>query len=340
MTRVFALWAIFSLLAGNAMGIWPNTAHGVETVEASNAAANKAQTDAENLYRAAWQVIEDNYCHRDQLKDWSNWKHKFDGKLNNEAEAIAAINQMLGSLNEAYTYYKSPTVVKHDADKRAKTKVASSKMLPSNIGYIKIDTFSSENTTAETEAALKTLDKADAYVLDLRGNLGGLIHQAFEVFSLFVDDGTFTVLKGHYGGNTYEEVLTVKANSLEKIVNKNSTHTYTRRSNLTGKKPVIVLVDANSASASEMLSGALVDNGRATLVGTKTRGKGIAQITPGLPNGGAVHVTYAHYYLPKGTSIHKAGLTPKQVVSQTTNGDAQLEAAVKTIEKELKQEKP
>ncbi|MBY0358566.1 MAG: hypothetical protein K2W82_11240 [Candidatus Obscuribacterales bacterium] len=335
-TAIF-LTAVF--LCGNLATAGPPAYDSVaeETIDAkaaATAAATRTAANAEKLYHDAWLVIQNNYVHRAQLKDWHTWEHKFDGKLKNETEAVEAINKMLGSLNEAYTYYKAPSVVKYDNTRHARTNVVSSKMLSGNIGYIKITTFSSYNTADEVEAALKSLSGADAYVIDLRDNYGGFVDQAFQIFSLFVDQGKFTVLKGHYSGTAYVEERNVRKNDLETIVN-GSTSTATRRANLAGKKPVTILVNANSASASEMLSGAFKDNNRATIVGTITYGKGIAQVTFNLTNGGAVQVTYASYYFPSGTSIHQKGLTPHKTVQASGKSDVQLDTALELLANDL-----
>ena len=301
---------------------------------ASTAAPAQA-VDPEKLYHDAWQVIQDNFLHRDRLTDWHKWEHKFDGQLATEADAVRAINKMLDTLQEDYTYYKSPSLVQNDKTRTAAKNVVSYKMLPGNVGYIQIRTFSSENTAAEVEAALKALAGAKSYVIDLRGNGGGYVMQACEVFSLFVDQGNFTTLKGHYKGAAYKEEYVVQTSELEIIENGNVTK-LPRRANLTGSKPVVVLVDADSASASEMLTGALQDSGRATVVGVKTFGKGIAQIAPELPNGGAVRVTFAEYFLPGGSSIHKKGITPDRIVRRTNAGDSQFAEALKVIDEKLK----
>lgn len=324
---------LLAALAPNGQGS-PANIDAVAAVSA-RASAQAQATDPEQLYHDAWQVIQDNFLHRDRLKDWSKWEHKYDGQLLTEDDAVRAINTMLDSLKEDYTYYKSPGLVQHDKNRAAAKNVVSYKLLPGNIGYIQIKTFSSENTAAEVEAALKALAGAKSYILDLRGNGGGYVMQAFEVFSLFVDDGTFTTLKGHYKGAAYKEEYVVQAKHLENIENGKVTK-YDRRPNLTGSKPVVVLVDSDSASASEMLTGALKDAGRATVVGVKTFGKGIAQIAPAMKNGGAIRVTFAEYFLPGGSSIHRKGITPDRTVNRGSSGDGQVAEALKVIDEKLK----
>ena len=336
--RSIAFMAVAFLLAalapfGQGSVSFAQSAAAPPVLSASTASAQQA--DPEKLYHDAWQVIQDNFLHRDRLKDWDKWEHKFDGKLLTEDDAVRAINQMLDTLKEDYTYYKSAGMVQNDKNRAAAKNVVTYKLLSGNIGYIQIRTFSSENTAAEVEAALKAMPKATSYIIDLRGNGGGYVMQAFEVFSLFVDQGTFTTLKGHYKGSAYKEEYVVEKAHLENIANGTVTK-YDRRPNLSGSKPVVILVDADSASASEMLTGAMKDSGRATVVGVKTFGKGIAQIAPALPNGGAVRVTFAEYFLPGGSSIHRKGITPDRVIRRSTTGDSQVAEALKVIDEKLK----
>jgi len=292
------------------------------------------QLTPDEYYHKAWELVRDNSLYRDRLTDWSKWEHKYDGQLKTFADAEKAIREMLGSLKDDYTYFKDKAATTADQTKGAAQNVVSHKMLPGNISYIKIDNFSSNNTSEEVEKALKALSGADAYVIDLRDNRGGYVREAFHVFSMLVDRGTFTVLKGHYQGKPYTETLSVTATELvdDEVT---SVSKSPRQPNLTGNKPVVVLVNANSASASEMLSGALRDNKRAELVGVKTFGKGIAQITWEIGRGTSVQITFAAYELPGGTAIDGKGITPDIVVAASKAGDKQLDAGVAALNLKL-----
>jgi len=292
-----------------------------------------AQTP-EEFYRTVWQSAKDNFLWQDRMKDWDKWEHKFDGKLKTHSDAERAINQMLGSLKDHYTYYKDPTVTAARGAAAEAKNVVTYKMLPDDIGYIKIRTFGSVHTSDEVEAALKAMPKAKAFIIDLRDNGGGFVWQAFRVFSLFADKGVFTKLTGMYGGSAYKETLELTATEMLDIEN-GTTKTHTRPTNNTGTKPVVILVNGDSASASEMLTGALRDNARAKVVGTQTFGKGIAQITVNLDRKASVQITFAQYYFPGGGSIHGVGIKPDKAVTAGTSGDAQLTEAVKMAKEEL-----
>lgn len=295
--------------------------------------AVQAQTP-EEFYRSVWQAVKDNFLWQDRMTDWHKWERKFDGKLKTHADAETAIAQMLSTLNDGYTYFKDKQLTKARGDRDDQKGVVTYKMLANDIGYIRIRTFSSNHTAPEFEAALKGLTGAKAYVIDLRDNGGGYVWQAFHVFSMLCESGTFTEMRGWYGGAAYVETLSATKTELKAVENGKTT-TSTRPAFLAGTKPITVLVNGNSASASEMLTGALKDNKRATVVGTLTYGKGIAQITKSLERDTSVQVTFAEYYFPNGASIHKKGITPDTTVQPSSKGDAQLDEAEKILLKEL-----
>jgi C-terminal processing protease CtpA/Prc len=338
--RTIAMWALVAIFASLSIScrasVFFDGFNAASTTPQAVAAGNVAaqQLTPDEYYHKAWELVRDNSLYRDRLTNWSSWEHKYDGQLKNFADAEKAIREMLGSLKDDYTYFKDKATTTADQTRGAAQNVVSYKMLPGKIGYIKIDNFSSNNTSEEVEKALKALSGADAYVIDLRDNRGGYVREAFHVFSMLVDQGTFTVLKGHYDGKPYTETLSVTATELvdDEVT---SVSKSPREPNLTGNKPLVVLVNANSASASEMLSGALRDNKRAELVGVKTFGKGIAQITWEIGRGTSVQVTFAAYELPGGTAIHGKGITPDIVVAASKVGDTQLDAGVAAVNLKL-----
>ncbi|MBI4533049.1 MAG: hypothetical protein HY711_03800 [Candidatus Melainabacteria bacterium] len=293
------------------------------------------QVDPQKFYHKVWQLVKDNFLYQGRLSDWNKWEHKYDGRLTTFADAERAIYDMLDSLGDDYTFYKNRVMTKAEAQEDDEKNVVSYKMLPGNIGYIKIATFGSKHTSDEVKAALTSLSSADAYVLDLRDNGGGYVLEALKIFSLFVDQGKFTSLKGYYEGKPYDEEVTVTATEIEDNENGKITKA-AREPNMTGNKPVIVLVNGDSASASEMLSGALRDNKRAELLGTQTYGKGIAQNTFELDGGTSMQITFARFYPPCGSNFHGVGLTPTYVVKQPLGRqDVQFQEAVKVLLKKL-----
>ncbi len=180
--------------------------------------------------------------------------------------------------------------------------------LKDDVGYIRLLRYT-ENSAEEIRNALTELDGlgAQGFVLDVRDNPGGLLSQAIEVTSLFVERGTVVEIETKNG---------------------------TERKQVSGKtitdKPLAYLVNSNSASASELVGAALQDHGRATIVGERTYGKGTVQDMRELSFGGAIKYTIAHYYSPDGTAIDGVGVTPDIEVASGVD-DPQLTAALNAV---------
>jgi carboxyl-terminal processing protease len=158
---------------------------------------------------------------------------------------------------------------------------------------------------------------AEAIVLDLRGNPGGLLLEAVAVSSLFIEDGEIVSVRGRHRAER--------------------THTAQGDAILPEGVPVVTLVDGGSASASEIVTGALRDRGRAKVVGTRTFGKGLVQEVEDLSNGGVLDLTVANYYLPDGETISSRGIKPevRAVDDPDTERDEALPVALDTLVREL-----
>jgi carboxyl-terminal processing protease len=171
------------------------------------------------------------------------------------------------------------------------------------VGYIRLREFSS-HAADQMSRAIRNLNsqKVDSYVLDLRGNPGGLLQASIEIARMWYDNGGIVKTVDRVGSS--EET---KAN----------------RTSLTNR-PLAVLVDGNSASASEILTGALKDNKRAVVVGSQTFGKALVQSVHELTDGSGLAVTIAHYYTPKGTDINHKGITPDIQLDLTEAQERQL----------------
>ncbi|BAY83640.1 carboxyl-terminal protease [Calothrix parasitica NIES-267] len=191
-----------------------------------------------------------------------------------------------------------------------------------NIGYIRLTQFNA-NAPSELARAVSELEEkgADRYVLDLRNNPGGLLQAGIEVARLWLDSGivVYTVNRQGIQGNfeSFGPALT--------------------------QDPLVVLVNQGTASASEILAGALQDNKRATLLGEKTFGKGLIQSLFELSDGSGLAVTIAKYETPNHRDINKLGITPDKVISSepitinqvATSDDVQYQAAVKLLESKV-----
>ena len=183
--------------------------------------------------------------------------------------------------------------------------------IKNDIGYIQISSFIGSSTTTEFLSALDKTKDAKGLLIDLRGNTGGLLANAIFVANAFLDNGTIVNIVARNG-----QVEDIKAQS----------------SLLHIDKPIVLLVDGASASASEILSGALKDHHKAIIVGTKTFGKGMVQRIIPLPNSTGLNLTIAKYLTPNGSDINKKGIVPDYVVKYTehdflTHHDPQREKA-------------
>jgi len=169
------------------------------------------------------------------------------------------------------------------------------------VGYIRLNQFSN-NASAEMREAIQALNKqnVEGFMLDLRSNPGGLLYSSAEIARMWMGKGTIVSTVDRKGG---EDRLTSGKNTLT-------------------NKPLVILVDGGSASASEILAGALQDNKRAVLIGTKTFGKGLVQSVHPLEDGSGLAVTVAKYFTPNGRDINKKGIEPDIEVKLT---DAQRE---------------
>ncbi len=173
----------------------------------------------------------------------------------------------------------------------------------SKIGYIRLNEFSSHAAEQMQHAVEELLNQnVDAFVLDLRGNPGGLLRASIDISRMWINSGSI-VRTVDRRGNSEEIAATQSA-----------------LTNL----PLAVLVDGNSASSSEILTGALMDNHRATVVGTQTFGKALVQSVHSLSDGSGLAVTIAHYYTPNGTDISHRGLAPDINVGLTTSQQQRL----------------
>ncbi len=169
-----------------------------------------------------------------------------------------------------------------------------------DIGYIRVTTFNEQTQTglnkALEELNKKMGDKLTGYVVDLRNNPGGLLEQAVSVAGTFLPTGSEIVSTR---GRHSEDNQRYKSKSGDKA----------------GGKPIVVLINTGSASASEIVAGALQDYHRAILVGTKSYGKGSVQTVIPIPGAGAMKLTTALYYTPLGRSIQKLGIEPDIIVN-------------------------
>jgi carboxyl-terminal processing protease len=233
---------------------------------------------------------------------------KIDGKSTEGMDSNAAVDLIRGEVDTVVTL----TIKRGDREidfplKRAHIPIHpvrySKKDSPNGaIGYIRLTQFSAK-AGDEVKAAIQDLEKQNVtgYVLDLRINPGGLLYSAIDIARMWIKDGVIVSTVDRQGVSEQE----------------------TANNTVLTNKPLVVLVDGGSASASEILSGALQDDKRAVLIGSKTFGKGLVQSVRGLGDGSGLAVTIAKYLTPSGRDINHLGIQPDVVVDLT---DAQRQA--------------
>ncbi len=247
-----------------------------------------------------------------------------------------AVDKMRGPVNTPLTL----TIVRKGREEPFDIKVVRDRIrinpvkyrVEGDIGYVRITTFN-EQTTDMLKKAIRTMkkkigsDKIKGYIVDLRNNPGGLLDQAIDVSDVFLEKGAIVLTRGR----NIEE--TQRANA--------------RAGDLTDGKKVVVLINGGSASASEIVAGALQDHKRATIVGTRSFGKGSVQTIVPLGANGAIRLTTARYYTPSNRSIQAKGIKPDYIIEQNLpeelkkrkikpRGEASLRGHLKnnTIDKE------
>jgi len=180
------------------------------------------------------------------------------------------------------------------------------------VGYIRLEDFMDLNAPEEMDSALKTL-KVDRLVIDLRGNPGGMMPICLELASMFVEKGTLVSTRTRIHDAGYETTKFELQDQALAVVTKNedsgkvSTRLQQRQEPIAAKTQVVILVDGNSASAAEMFTAALQQNGRAIVVGEQSFGKGIGQSVMRFPNGTEFHVTTFRYFTPNGFWLGNGG---------------------------------
>jgi carboxyl-terminal processing protease len=195
-----------------------------------------------------------------------------------------------------------------------------SELIENNIGYIRLTSFN-DNSSDQIKEKIKKLNKnknLKGYILDLRNNPGGLLSQAIKISDFFLENG---------------EIVSTKSRKVSE-----NRKWFAKKGDLTNGKTLIVLINYGSASASEIVAGALKDHKRAIILGENSYGKGSVQSIIPLKNRGAIRLTIAKYYLPSGKSISEVGVTPDIEVAESSDDfkfnsetDNQLNFALKLL---------
>ena len=283
------------------------------------------------------------------LEDTPAWKagvqsgdiiHEIDGKSTKDIALEQAVNLIKGlkGTSVKLKFYREENKKIFDATivrDNIVPKIVKFKMLDNKIGFIKLSTFMSNDAPKEVKDALKTLKTKGmkALVFDLRNNPGGLLPNAVDIGSMFVPKGPIV------------QIVDKKDN--KELLDANG------KLEIATDVPMVLLVDEGSASASEIVAGALKDNNRATLIGTRTFGKGLVQTVHELDDGSGMAITTNKYLTSKGTDINKKGIEPNIIVElpkdallETTDvaagakNDTQLQKAMDFLKEVMAKREP
>ncbi len=227
-----------------------------------------------------------------------------DGRAIDTSRLKDTLNRLRGSVGSVVTLsvLRDNVVIDHVMRRQIIRVVSVHKeFLSPSYGYVRVNQFS-ENTAREVSRAVDELQDAnggmlEGLVLDLRNNPGGVLDSAVDVSDLFMDSGV---------------IVTADGRSLDARFTRSA-----HRGDILDGAPMVVLVNSGSASASEIVAGALQDHNRATIVGTATFGKGLVQTVMPLSKGRAIKLTTSRYYTPSGDSIHEVGIKPDVLIEET-----------------------
>ncbi len=233
------------------------------------------------------------------------------------------------ALDEAVGYIRGPNgsfvtlgVIRGSAKEPKEYKIVREKIViksveteifEGNIGYLKLNTFENQNASEEMQKSLKYFKsrKVPGLILDMRNNGGGLLQNAIEIGSMFIKDGVIVYTIDREGK---KETISSSGNPI-------------------WDKPMVVIINESSASASEILAGALKDNRVAAVVGTRSFGKALIQNVKQMDDGSAVLITIAKYLTPNGTDISKKGIEPDYVVEIPTEEATEIALEQKVDDK-------
>ncbi len=280
--------------------------------------------EPQDMYRMAWEFVRDTYHDRTfNGQDWRAWRTRFDGTLDSPAKGLGAVALMLSSLDDRNTRIRDVerTVAMFFAPRSQEAVFAESgaaerssltveaRRLEDNVGYIAITNMDDPRATSQIKEAVETLSSADGIILDLRGNMGGSDADNAQITGMFVKPDTKT-------GTIVSPDRTVVATSEAPPGRQTPI--------IAEDKPVVVLVDRNTASSAENLAGSLKESRRAILVGEKTFGKSGIQVPLLLPGGNIILVVSAEHADLEGNIYTGVGIEPDVIVEDPIrrSGDA------------------
>jgi hypothetical protein len=279
------------------------------------------------FYAKMWQMVSQKFLYDDELSraTWKDFEHAFDDELETIEDAGLAMRYAMRQYDR-FGFLEDYKGLQRIDEAWRRQKLSYSRMESGNVAYVRLATFEDKRAVTEMRQALERVSRAEAYILDLRGNLGGFVVVAAAILSLLLDEGTLVTLEGKLEKGSKRELRLTK-DAIEIIDDGILTETLPRQPNMIGKKPLVILVNHWSASASELVAAALSHHAQAMLVGERTFGKGVGQSSWLIDFGAILRLTTFNVYNPNGECIHGRGLFPDVGVVQRSRSDDQFRAA-------------
>ncbi len=248
---------------------------------------SESAASGRQLFHAIWELVQKQFYDRSRLValNWAEQKHRFDNRIVDDTSAIAFAKVLLQTLGDRFTRVMERVEVESKAAALVNEELfAYNKVMAGNIGYIGISSFSHRDIVEQVRERLEGVAHCRAFVVDLRGNSGGLINKTANVLELFIDEGeicfietpTEAGLQERFVGFTHEHFVTYT----EETGKEPEKFLYLRHAAMIAGKPMVVLIDGDTASSAELFAAALLANGKdgsIIAMGTKSSGKGIGQ---------------------------------------------------------------
>lgn len=274
-----------------------------------NTQMESASLAGRQLYHAIWQNVANLFYDADRLaeKDWASKEHAYDERIVDDQSALAFAAEALKTLGDKYTRLVPCEEYVEHAKERDDPEDNSvfSMVMPENIGYIRIMSFSQANVVEQTARAAEDIKSCDAFIVDVRNNGGGLIDDTANCLEMFVSSGTITAIERRTKSGIKRRVIGFREDAYiiletEDGVDKEP-DLYMRRAPILAGKPTVLLFNDHTASSAELFASAILENGKESglcvAIGKKTAGKGIAQSTLDVLDGRAnVKITFARFF--------------------------------------------
>lgn len=285
------------------------------------------------LYHAIWERVNQTFFDTKRLANWSSFEHQFDDLIVDEESALRYADEMLASLNDTYTERVIPAPAVETADTTDTATVEEpdpvmAVLRPDGIGYIRILTFDRRDIFGLIAAGVQKIAACKGVILDLRNNSGGWMHEALASCGFFLSDGLLATLEiRHETGGVLTRKYALSADeffaNVELPDGTVTSEMYERPAALLAGKPIVLLINKRTASAGEVVTAALVQNGvvgKVRMVGNgATPGKGIGQAEDEVFDGRVkIRVTRTRWYTPGGDWLGDCGQTERNGIEPDT----------------------